>query len=551
MGRVRKCSGRARSAAGAGIIPLALLAILFALAAPRTGARTGAAPARADGPPRGPTPASTRARMGAPTARAAGGASPAVVSEAALESYALHLAEAWESETEADGVVRDPLIPAGSSAQTDGSARFMIIMMADAMLRLSALEREPALASTAERILAETVSLPAASDPFNLLGLASLIRDGERGLLPASAWQRLAGPLIGLADQITFPTPREMECSHQLECYNNHWLVWAAGAGMLLDDHLPENGGPGTLLGEPARVTARIAYDLEQALVNSSPPAKASSGATMRELSDPGEEPSAYHILSTWMLNTVAQYSPGAVTPALDVLKGEAESYALAMMAPDGQLSLAGRSLDQSWVQAAAASLGAEEAQPSGGGPWGEFANSALQYLLDHYPTLAGGTLAIVPGLALDWNPSLVDSYAEDNQFNGLTLWFLVEALSDWSNVAHSTAPTGVAPTTTTEAAPPTTTTGAAPATTTTAAASPTTTTGAAPPTTSTAGTATATPTLPADGNLLVDDLVSSGLVWGRYRQCLVDGQRANDRRRSPQRTRTRGRQGARPRQLA
>jgi hypothetical protein len=447
--------------ATAGLLPLVLLAALFALAAVRSSAHPGRASTAVAVTP--------------------------VVSRAALERYAVRLAKAWEGETEADGVVRDPLIPAGSALRTNGSARFMIIMMADAMLRLSALEGISSLARTAERILSETVSLPATSDPFNLLGLASLIRDGQRGLLPAGAWRQIEPRVTHLADQITFPTARETECSHQVECYDNHRLVWAAGASVLLTDRLPEDGISGTLLGEPARVQARIGYDLESASVSSSTPAKASSGVTMREVSDPGEEPSAYHILSTWMLNMVRQYSPGSMTPALEVLRGEAESYALAMMAPDGQLSLAGRSLDQSWVQAAAASLGAELAQPAGGPRWSEFADRALAYLLRHYTTRAGGTLAIVPGLALDWSPSLVDGYAEYNQFNGLTLWFLVEALSDWSNVGHSSAPTGAPPTAATGDAPPDST-------------------GAGP----------ATSGLPADGNLLVDDLVSSGLVWGR-----------------------------------
>ena len=435
VGRASKSSRTAPAlVTTSAMVSLALLGALFALAAPRS---------------------SATARTSVSPGRAAAATGTAGVSAAVLERYAVGLAKAWEAETEADGVVRDPLIPAGSPPSTDGSARFMIIMMADAMLRLSALENVPSLAGTAERILSETVSLPASSDPFNLLAIASLIRDGQRGLLPEAVWQRMASPVIRLAGQITFPTAHEQECSHQVECYDNHRLVWAAGASILLSDQLPEDGIPGTLLGEPARVSSRIGYDLETAWVNASPPTTASDGDTMREVSDPGEEPSAYHILSTWMLSTVVQYSPASMTSALEGLRGEAESYALAMMAPDGQLSLAGRSLDQSWVQAAAASLGADLARPSDGGPWGEFATRALEYLMGHYPTHGGGTLAIVPGLSLDWNPSLVDGYAEYNQFNGLTLWFLVEALSDWSNVADSSAPTGAPPPMARDAAPP------------------------------------------------------------------------------------------------
>ena len=63
------------------------------------------------------------------------------------------------------------------------------------------------------------------------------------------------------------------------------------------------------------------------------------------------------------------------------------------MMAPDGQLSLSGRSLDQSWVQAAAAALGARRADartrktPACGT---RYADRAVSYLLSAYPTPAG-----------------------------------------------------------------------------------------------------------------------------------------------------------------
>ena len=134
-------------------------------------------------------------------------------------------------------------------------------------------------------------------------------------------------------------------------------------------------------------------------------------------------------------------------------------------MAPDGQLSLSGRSLDQSWVQAAAAALGARRAaiEPANAAAWRAYAQRAVSYLQAAYPLRPSGLLPIVPGLDFDWSPSIMDGYAALNQYEGLTLWLLSDALAKWPQTGASQAP------------------------------------------------------LPADNHeLLVDDLASSGLVWGR-----------------------------------
>ncbi len=115
-------------------------------------------------------------------------------------------------------------------------------------------------------------------------------------------------------------------------------------------------------------------------------------------------------------------------------LRRQADRYALEMMAPDGQLSLSGRSLDQSWVQAAAAALGARRAalEPASGGAWRAYAQRAVSYLLAAYPLQPDGLLPIVPGLDFDWSPSIMDGYAALNQYEGLTLWLLSDALAKW-----------------------------------------------------------------------------------------------------------------------
>jgi hypothetical protein len=165
------------------------------------------------------------------------------------------------------------------------------------------------------------------------------------------------------------------------------------------------------------------------------------------------------------MLESIGESDPQAITPSVSKLRRQADRYALEMMAPDGQLSLSGRSLDQSWVQAAAAALGARRAaiEPANAAAWRSYAQRAVSYLQGAYPLQPSGLLPIVPGLGFDWSPSIMDGYAALNQYEGLTLWLLSDALAKWPANGASQAP------------------------------------------------------LPADNReLLVDDLASSGLVWGR-----------------------------------
>ncbi len=418
------------------------------------------------------------------------------MSAAELSDYIDRIASAWVPYTTASGLVADPLNP------QDTGDNYGVIMLADVMLKLARQTGEGTLESTGVHIVDSALTLPVPSDPFNLLALAAVIHDGRDGEFPASAWQRIAVPLELFAGQIGPPTGAN--CLAELGCYSNWRLVWSAGAALLRADQLA--GEPGTLAGESAPVGAQIKADLELALSYAGAPllstvassathkqptlrrvgiaraigahgprsAESGSGGALsssglgglaRELSDPGAEPSAYELFSTFMLELIEEFDPSAITPAVARLRAQADRYALDMMAPDGQLSLAGRSLDQSWVQAAAAALGARRAalEPANAGVWHAFGDRAVAYLVNAYPLLPDGVLPAVPGLDLDFSPSIMDGYAALNQYEGLTLWLLSDALERW--------PAAQAPRT----------------------------------------------SLPADSrSLLADDLASSGLVWGR-----------------------------------
>jgi|HubBroStandDraft_3_1064219.scaffolds.fasta_scaffold00170_7 hypothetical protein len=403
-----------------------------------------------------------------------------------LESYVARVSRAWEPYTTVDGRVDDPLNPA------DTGDNYGVIMLADVMLKMALRTDDSALGAAGVRILRSVLTLPAPDDPFNLLAIAAVIHDGQTGKFPATAWEQLAGPLALLGGQIG--PPSGSNCLTEPGCYSNWRLVWAAGAALLQTDDLA--GEPGSLADEGGFVSAQIKTNLELALSHAGAtlltsvarapapvPRRDTSkthkptrgeastlqstglGGRARELSDPGAEPSAYELFSSFMLELLGEADPTAITPAVARLRAQTDRYALDMMAPDGQLSLTGRSLDQSWVQAAAVALGARLAAfESGDAPvWRAYSDRAASYLLDAYPLQADGLLPIVPGLDLDWSPSIMDGYAALNQYEGLTLWLLSDALERWPQIQARRV------------------------------------------------------SLPADEHsLLVDDLASSGLVWGR-----------------------------------
>jgi hypothetical protein len=397
------------------------------------------------------------------SAPARASAAQAPLSAERLDRYTAGIARAWEPYTTADGRVSDPLDPA------DTGDNYGVILLADVMLKTARRDGDTALEETGERIIKSALTQPVLSDPFNLLAIAATIRDGERGELPAGVWERISAPLLHRAGEIGAPT--EATCLIVPGCYDNWRLVWSAGASLLVADGV--TGQPGSLAGSKAYVARQIKEDLSLAvthagaplLVGPSDPGGSAAGGPARELSDPGAEPAAYELFSTFMLELVGEADPDAIGPKVARLRRQADRYALDMMAPDGQLSLSGRSLDQSWVQAAAAALGARRARldPALADSWRAYADRALSYLFASYPLEPDGLLPIVPGLGLQWDPSIVDVYAAMNQYEGLTLWLLSDALSRWP---HTEASRGA---------------------------------------------------LPADEpRSLFDDLASSGLVWGR-----------------------------------
>jgi hypothetical protein len=360
----------------------------------------------------------------------------------------------WQQHVTSDGRIVDPL------ASADSGDDYGVILLADAMLRAAAQDGNDGLAQSGERIVLKAATIRVHSGPFELFAIGELLRDGERGYFPRVVWERIGATVLRLARRVTRDPRRD--CSTTPGCYNNWRLVWAAGASALLASHAFVSAP--SALGTPRQLEHEVAQNLRIAARNVGVPVRGSTGlGPARELSDPREQPQAYELFSAIMLQLVRENDPGVVSVAVQRHIEEVGRYALLMMAPDGQLSFSGRSLGQSWVQTAGVDLGMRNVA-LGDDPsrWRSFAERALAYLTSAYRPLRNGLIPTVPGLGYAWSRSIVDSYAAFAQYSGLALWFLSDAL------VHDHAAPAAAP-------------------------------------------------LPADRHVfLIDDLATSGSVWGR-----------------------------------
>ena len=196
----------------------------------------------------------------------------------------------------------------------------------------------------------------------------------------------------------------------------------AAAAGL--------DGSPGSLAADPERVQQEISTTINDFAVHAAGPLVRVPAA--RRACSPILPRTRSPTTSSRPTCSSAVHGalPAAFGPAALRLRAQAGRFALAQMAPDGDLAYAGRSDEESWVLAAAAALGARRAEEAGPDAprWRTFADRALARLWREHPLLADGTIPIVPGLHRRWEDGMLDPYAQMAQYNGLTLWLLDDA---------------------------------------------------------------------------------------------------------------------------
>ena len=255
--------------------------------------------------------------------------------------------------------------------------------------------------------------------------VAEFIRDGEAGLFPSGYWPGVASAARAFGAHIV-AAAKTGHCLPLPGCYNNWHLVWAAGVLSLLQARVP-------LAGAPTLEAEALMY-VREAVRSHGRPSRPTLIPGAAELSDPGAEPPAYAVFSSGQLEEIADAAPGDWNEQDQRLQAHADAWLQQLMAPDGQLVYAGRSLDQSWAQTAGAYVGARESalDPEHAGAWAEFSSRAFSYLESAYPPGANGIVPVVPGLTIFPEPGIMDPYAGESCYGGMTLWWLMEALDHW-----------------------------------------------------------------------------------------------------------------------
>ena len=341
-----------------------------------------------------------------------------------VADYALRGERAWAALTHpVTGAVTDAIAP-GPHAVRDYN--YGTLLLADAQLRTG----DSALADTAVAHVLGLIKRNGGrppGDPFNQLAAAAIVSDGRAGRL--AAYARIAAPIERMVAQFA---PFTGHGFADPAVYDNWRLVWAAAATRIVSSGLV--GDPGSIAEHPARLRAEVARIVSELVpAHAGPPVRTAYG-TGRVLSDPGRQPNAYHVFSALLLEHIFETDPSVFNAAGLSVREQAGRYALALMAPDGQLTHSGRSMQQSWVLAAAADLGAMRA--SRGGPharaWRAFAERALNRLVRVHGTFADGTTPVVPGLRRRPDQQIADHYSSMSQYNGLSLYLIQHAAEHW-----------------------------------------------------------------------------------------------------------------------
>ncbi len=225
-------------------------------------------------------------------------------------------------------------------------------------------------------------------------------------------------------------------CYTTTNCYDNLKLVAAVADLALLRTGLGSSG-PGTLLSAPHTLRLGALAKLSAAAGNTGSDASRSGTTSFTDagiLSDPAQNPLAYHALSTLMLGH-AVVALGAATPHLLRSAFVRAARALTgLMTPDGDVAYIGRGQGQVWTVAAtvdALSLAAGlTVEAKWRGRYLAGAQLALERLEAVYPRTGWG-LPVVPRLAATTTPPNylgIDGYANTVEYNGLALWALRDA---------------------------------------------------------------------------------------------------------------------------
>ncbi len=349
----------------------------------------------------------------------------------------------WAAHEQPDGWLEDPVL--GPLAGTYG-----VGMTGQTMVEAGDASGNEALIVDALRSEVAEVEHPEGGS-FELLALAEAYDWNQAHLAQAPAWVAVQPTIAAFLGEHRSLVSDAGSCFTVTGCYDNLKLVAAVGDLALLRTGLT-SFAPGALLSDRPKLRGQAFAWLAAAARNTGEDARRVGSTNFTGagiLSDPSQNPLAYHALSTMMLGQAA-LALGAQAPrAVRSAFSRAARALLGLMAPDGNVTYIGRGQGQVWTVGAtvdALAIAAELAPtPAWRGRYLAGVTLALEHLETAYP-LNGWGFPLVPRLADDAQPNYlgIDGYANTVEYNGLTLWALQKAATTLAHIPA--APAGAVP---------------------------------------------------------------------------------------------------------
>lgn len=294
--------------------------------------------------------------------------------------------------------------------------------------------------AAAVKALNYTVAHATAESPFPFLGMALAYRFASSHLADDPMVRR-SMPTWGawLLKRKLSETRPGRDCYNDPECWNNWHLVRGLAVAALMDSPPPGARPQGSWLEDPD-ATQRWLENLVRVDAPSQLGSNPVSTWSLDEsgvLSDPPANSIAYHAFSVALLVIMHSVAPGLFDPTADRLLSRSTAYLLGLIAPDGDVAISGRSQLQSWTLGASALIAATRARGSDSGEW----RAALERVVGRLASSAyrdpSGIFAITPSARAQTLDG-VDLYAAPQDYNGITLMMLQQAVQAWPDAESS-----------------------------------------------------------------------------------------------------------------
>lgn len=307
-----------------------------------------------------------------------------------------------------------------------------------AMLSMASRSKDPLLRRKFLRsgiaAVNQTVKDGKPHSPFPFLAISVAYAIASKELIARKQVQRaLPGWGRYLLDQGQAIDMKGHDCFVDPDCYNNWDLVRALAVIQLLKTK-PEGIPPtGSFLADPKATRAWLRKTLNQDVSRALGPQPQTDWSLGRAgvLSDPPVNPPAYHQFSSALVTQALADSPKLFDDVGREAAARASHYSKALVSPNGDVALTGRSQLQSWTLAAVLLVASHGVGGQFDSTWRAVAERVLDRIEGREYRDRSGVFAITPS-ARSRKISGIDPYAIPADYNGLTMMFLELAARAW-----------------------------------------------------------------------------------------------------------------------